>query len=861
MRTTAVPGLFARSIIFVFVLLGLLAQPLPAVNAPDLAVSAVDASGVLFGPGELEVSGTVTATIRNAGTADTGNGFLVLFFEDVNSNAVYDIGTDNVLANSPQEAFAQGVTAVTSAQVSGTAAFRGNLIYAFADSGSAVSESDETNNYSNTGLACQFEPTPGAFKPVLEWSWTRSSVYPDYLNVMMTPGIIDLNGDGVSDVIFGATSSRGGGYVEVGVLRALSGADGSELFTVIDPAQRVNTAASVAVGDIDNDGKPEIVACDSTGSRLIAFEHDGTFKWRSPYLEVIYWGAPSLADLDHDGVPEIIMGRQVLNSNGTIRWTGAGGRGTQGGIGPLSLAADINMDGNPEVVAGNTAYIASGAVLWTAAGQPDGYNAVANFDDDSFPEIVLVANGTVRLLEHDGTLKWGPVLIPGGGAGGPPTVADYDSDGEAEIGVAGASRYAVFETDGSLKWQVVTQDMSSNRTGSSVFDFDGDGSAEVVYRDELKLRIYRGSDGTVLFETPMSSCTWHEYPVVVDVDNDGNAEIVAVANDNCGLGVQRGIYVLGDASDSWVATRELWNQHTYHITNINDDGSIPSDEQNNWETFNNYRQNVMTGGSVFAAPDLTSTFIGIDQANCPASSGIVARIGNGGSNIAAAPVKVAFYEGQPEAGGTLLGVLQTTGDLMPGQYEDMTFAISPVVEGPRTICISADDDGAGAGSINECNEMNNRRCVEVAALCNRPPQCNEAVLSPAACWPPNHTLGLARILGVSDPDADLLTITVMGVAQDEPVREKATGSGNTAPDAALVDLNGDGSPEAVQLRCERAGNPKTPGNGRVYEVSFTAADGKGGQCTGKATFCTPHDQRPGGACVDDGLRFDSLQNP
>jgi hypothetical protein len=860
MKQTADSQLFVRSIIFLFVLLGIWTQPLQAANAPDLVVSSVDAGGVTFGPGERDVTGTVSATITNTGAADTGAGFIVLFFEDKNGNGSYDSGSDIVLGSTTLAALAAGTTVVAGVEVSGTVSFRGNLMYAYVDSANAVAESDEANNYSNTGLACQFEPVPGTFNPVLEWSWTKSTVYSDYLNVMMTPGIIDLNGDGAADVIFASTSSRGGGSVEVGVLRALSGADGSELFTVTDSSQQVNTASSVAVGDIDGDGKPEIVACDSTGSRLIAFEHNGAYKWRSPTLEAVNWGAPSLADLDHDGVPEIIAGRQVLNNDGTIRWTGTGGKGSQG-IGPLSLVADINMDGTPEIVAGNSAYTASGSVLWTASALPDGYNAAADFDGDGYPEIVLVSGGKVRLLEHDGTVKWGPVSIPGAGAGGPPTVADYDNDGKPEVGVAGASRYVVFETDGSIKWQAVTQDSSSNRTGSSVFDFDGDGSAEVVYRDELKLRVYRGSDGTVLFETPMSSCTWHEYPLIADVDNDGNAEIVAVANNNCGFGTQRGIYVYGDASDSWVATREVWNQHTYHITNINDDGSIPANERNNWEFYNNYRQNVKTGGSVFAAPDLTATFLGIDEANCPGSAGITARIGNGGSNIAAAPVKVAFYEGDPAAGGRLLGVMQTTNDLMPGQYEDMTYSLSPVIEGSRTICVSADDDGTGTGSLSECNETNNRRCVEVDALCNRPPQCSGASLTPSACWPPDHTFSMAQILGVTDPDAaDQVTITVTGVSQDEPVKEKGTGSGNTAPDAVLVDLNGDGSPEAVQLRCERAGNPKTPGNGRTYEVTFSAADGKGGQCTGKATFCVPHDQRPDGTCIDDGLRYDSFIN-
>ena len=91
--------------------------------------------------------------------------------------------------------------------------------------------------------------------PILEWAWTSSSVLPNSLNVMMTSSVIDLNKDGIPDVVFGSTASTGGGLVEVGVLRALNGNNGSELFTVTDSGLQINTAASVATGDIDGDGQ------------------------------------------------------------------------------------------------------------------------------------------------------------------------------------------------------------------------------------------------------------------------------------------------------------------------------------------------------------------------------------------------------------------------------------------------------------------------------------------------------------------------------------------------------------------------------------------------------------------------------
>ncbi len=708
----------------VFVVL-LVAGPAPPVSAqPDLEVSNVDTSGVTGDWQALTIAGNVSADVTNSGDADASGVFTITFFEDTDNSGDFDAGTDNVLVSTTTADLAAGASVTVTAAVAGSVLFRENLIYAFADSGDVIAESAEDNNLSNSGVDCEFEPPVGSFDPVLEWSWSSSMVFSGWLNVMMTPSVIDLTGDGIPDVVFGATASTGGGLVEVGVLRALSGDDGSEIFTVVDGALRVNTASSVATGDIDLDGLPEILACDDTGRRLIVFEHDGTFKWRSPFLESINWGAPAIADLDQDGTPEIVIGRQVLDNTGAILWTGAGGRGSQGNVGPLAGVADVTGDGVPEVIAGNTVYQANGSILWSV-NIADGLIGVGNFDADALPEIVLVSGGQVYLLEgSDGTILWGPVAIPAGGAGGPPTIADYDNDGLPEIGVAGASRYAVFDTDGTLIWAAPTQDLSSNRTGSSVFDFEGDGSAEVVYSDELTLRIYRGTDGFVLFSVPLSSCTWHEYPLVADVDADGNAEIVAVANNNCGKGPQRGIRVYGDANDNWVATRRLWNQHTYHITNVNDDGTIPVVENDNWQfpaadPYNNYRQNVLTQDlPATAAPDLTASLI-----ECAANdleSYVTVRVGNAGAVAVGAGLPVSFYDGDPGAGGLLLGTTTTTVNLEPGEFEDVALAVGPGFDFSLEIHAVADDSGGLDGTQNECDETNNRHffagCEPTAAL-------------------------------------------------------------------------------------------------------------------------------------------------
>lgn len=698
----------------------------------DLTISSIDASSLAFDGQALTVSGNITAKITNNGPEGVVIPVDVLFFEDVDFNGSYDANIDNALGRANvTESLSSGASVTVTAALSGSVRFSGAPIWGYVDSEKRIPETDEENNLSRSGSGCQVVPHVGVIDPVLEWSWTSSEVEPDALNVMITPCVVDITEDGVPDVIFISAAYTGSG-VDSAFLRALNGNDGSEIFTINNPAHKVSYHSSMAVGDIDNDGLPEIIVRRDNYTQLIAFENDGTFKWLSDSIEYAPIDSISIADLDHDGTPNIVVGRQALDHLGKMIWTGIGGKGSNG-IHPnrliTSLVADINLDGSPDVVAGNTIYNADGSIQMRFSLR-DGYNAVANFDDDVFPEIVLVSEGHVYLLGYNGSIKWGPVSIPGGGLGGPPTIADFDNDGEVEIGVAGAIRYVVYETDGSIKWESVISDRSSSRTGSSVFDFDGDGSAEVVYRDELYLRIYRGTDGTILFRTPMSSCTAIEYVLVADVDADGNAEIVAVANNNCGYGPQRGVFVYGSASDSWVSTRKIWNQHSYHITNVNDDGTIPIREKNNWETYNNYRQNILPEISgLYDAPDLIPSYVQVSEGG--SSFTISARIGNAGVVTVGPGVSVGFYDGDPKSGGTLLGTTKTTAYIDPGTYEDVSFTVTSGII--QNLFVSADDDGTLTGSVSECNELNNIYDMgegSIVPRTNHPPEIiSEAIIT------------------------------------------------------------------------------------------------------------------------------------
>ena len=510
----------------------------------------------------------------------------------------------------------------------------------------------------------------------------------------------------IPDVIF-STFNRTGNHRTEGFVRAVSGLDGEELFTIDASPYRVEAAGSIAAGDIDGDTLPEIIANHENGG-LICFEHNGAFKWRS-FIDRMSWGGASIADVDRNGTPEIIAGRYLLNADGTVRWEGTGWSGSNE-MGPLSFAVDLDREGDLEIVAGGTVYRSDGSIWWSL--DRDGFPAVGDFDDDAFPEVVLVSEGTVSLYEHTGDLIWGPYDHPGieppKERGGAPTVDDFDGDNRPEIGVAGEDLYVVFDTDGSILWQQPTKD-DSGCTGSSVFDFEMDGRAEIVYADENYLYVFRGTDGSVLCRQPVGSGTTYEIPVIADVNNDGSAEIIVCSN-NYYTHDSTGIEVYRDVSNSWVDTRGIWNQHAYHITNVNDDGTIPVHQLSPWEIYNNFRcQEEADPSNVIWAPDLTVGRIDILADPCTDEVYLSALVGNAGSAQAPAAISVSFYEGDPDAGGTFLVEGSTTRSLEAGEFEEISILWPNAIRGEVVTVFARVDDqaGTGIGVADECDEENN----------------------------------------------------------------------------------------------------------------------------------------------------------
>lgn len=575
-----------------------------------------------------------------------------------------------------------------------------------------------------SGEVCKLEQVGGEVIPTLVWYWGDGDLvpaaddHPNHVQVMSSPMVADMNKDGTPEVIFNAFS--GSGYNGNGIIRILNGKTGKQIASS-DGNPMTDGGSQVAIGDIDGDTIPEVVTC-SAEYKLIAYDFDPennklSVKWKSQNsIRECGQGGPGIADFNGDGQPEVYV-RYNVHDGKTGELLGSElcvnadhNNKIQHARCDYAVAADLNGDGIQELVGGN--------VAWTVdfehkklvpfydrrADQTDGYPAIADLDGDGKPEIFVVQADVSKTMvfKNDGSNFWDAAKSHSDvDAGGPPTIAYLRGGAHPELTFAGRWAYVAYDTQGNLVWKRTTQDDSSAKTGSSVFDFDGDGKADVVYADEYFLRVYDGPTGNTKFCKCNTSGTHWEYPVIVDVNNDGHAEIVVSSNNsmkaNCPTSLAKekgwdecvdqilkssnaadragthGVRVFASPTNDWINTRKIYNQHAYSITNVSDDGTIPKVPRQNWKTqgLNNFRLNVQPGATYLPnliIQDISSPY------KCQSVLPVYFNVTNDGWAVAKSGVDVnVYYSDKPDEGFTLYTTVKTTKQLGAGEKEGLHF--------------------------------------------------------------------------------------------------------------------------------------------------------------------------------------------
>jgi len=375
----------------------------------------------------------------------------------------------------------------------------------------------------------------------------------------------------------------------------------------------VGPAAEPALADLTGDGLAEIVVTGYHGA--FAFRHDGTLLWEeesiksyhSSSLETFGWGGPTIGNLDDDPHPEIVIAANndalyVLDHQGNILDS------DPVGVWPtVPVLADITGDGTLDIIAAYQHTLNLYAydpldgleIVWTYTltnttlrSGTFGAPAVADITGDGQPEIIINWGHRIEALRADGSLLWS--YYTGSDdhfRPSPITVADVTGDGEMNLITASAisAGFHIWEhlmmvltVNGDLVWEQEVGDRTASASGVAAQDLTGDGVWEILWNGSHDgFLILRGSDGKRLFNEPVTgSGTIIEYPTLGDVDGDGVADVV--------LAGREGIFVISHVG-RWANSRPMWNQHNYHVTNINDDWSIPFTQPNSWQLHNTYR--------------------------------------------------------------------------------------------------------------------------------------------------------------------------------------------------------------------------------------------------------------------------------
>lgn len=561
--------------------------------------------------------------------------------------------------------------------------------------------------YGQTTTDCQFIPPCGVFGAQVEWESNANTG--NYAALVAG----DIDGDSIPEVVANRPGSS-----EFFIINGATGATEVSFNAPVVPGD----GAGIAIGDVDNDGFGEILF--PAASRVYAYEHTGVLKFVSPPLPGTGRTVVSLADFDGDGNAEAYVANYIVSAQSGILLASAGVSNSKGRA-PFRNDFDqpVAIDALPdafcsdcaglELVAGNVVYavnISAGtmtAVSTAPNGYSDGYTSVADFDQDGDVDALVQGsfNGVNTMYGWD--LQTNVVLgsFPTGlSVAGRVNISDLDGDGEVEASFAGRNAIVAVDNDFSQLWRNTTQDFSSGITGTSVFDFCGDGSYEIAYRDEIAFRVYDGASGGVLWSTSCNSATHIENPLILDVDADGQTEMVV----SCGSRT----FAFESSTSPWLPSGQVWNQHAYFNVNVNADLTIPSSQLPHWLlgdslTLNTFMNQLPPVDSqfniIYAAADV---LVNSSDVTCSGDTAYVnLEVCNQGDNTFPAGTPIAFYDADPTSSvANILGTGIISGNILVGDCRTESFLFPA---GSNTIFAVLNDDGSTPTPFNLVNDFPN----------------------------------------------------------------------------------------------------------------------------------------------------------
>ncbi len=296
---------------------------------------------------------------------------------------------------------------------------------------------------------------------------------------------------------------------------------------------------------------------------VLKWQHGGCY---SSWCETGWYSSPAVADLDNDGKPEVIASAYTVfalnGENGTLQWR-AGTTANRTWPGVVVADIDNNSDLEVAVAQGNgylTVYDHTGSQVWSQRPETNELRglSVYDLDADGTDELVVTSTGdgvNTYVYEHTGSLRagWPQLSNDSGYAWGVyndnAALGDLDNDGQGELVIPSDVHYInAYEANGT---QIAANPI-----------YGGVGWGKVGVWESLtpELRGWGACDGN---RTESYRTNFADGPAVIaDVNGDGVVEVVVTGNVydcNAGYPPSRyiGVYIFN-------ADRSRFNEDGYN---------------------------------------------------------------------------------------------------------------------------------------------------------------------------------------------------------------------------------------------------------------------------------------------------------
>lgn len=351
--------------------------------------------------------------------------------------------------------------------------------------------------------------------------------------------------------------------------------NGLPSFREISMGQPSGNYASVAMADIDRDGRAEILSgCREAQEGLYLFSYKNKGWVRTEINPHGQYGGVALADVTGDGTPDVLAARnghedrikgleffEAVVQNQTIgfkaRKSPYSSRGcddlTVGDIeldGDLDIALATGGDGVKLLLNNGNAFAFQELTLATDTYE-DTAIALADLNRDQRLDVVVTnhpgKNPRVFLCSAQGTVSYSTAYVDGlnipSTIGYEPAVADFDADGNMDLAIGTNSGLEAFlgnrcQGAESSWWRRMRMPNSSQTMQVCVGDINRDGQADIIASSATGILVLLNSGAgafSVLADTGLPQKGEYSGCCLCDWDGDGDLDVACSSFQGLGI--------------------------------------------------------------------------------------------------------------------------------------------------------------------------------------------------------------------------------------------------------------------------------------------------------------------------------------